>query len=329
MPASLNRARGSLSSRGSRIWTATSQVNSPASTFPCTSSRSGLMIFSRSRAGCSAPRFTKIWIKGRPGRARSFTGWMPRGVEPPHGITWIAEHLDGHLLLGAERRVHPHHRVVRGIIRDDGDRPSRAVSRIRLDNVPEDASRLVNSAGGAFRDAPSVIAEAVLPRLFRRLSIDNRQQIFNGHRAGELNPDSAPRVVALVGDRHLDGLPFRSVIIGTFREGWSLGRSPALQQDLAAQFDLRKLSLICASFRARKAAPVSRSIAVPAPARARGDPAGEPVEGYREAAVDVDGVPSQIGSTKPPSPAESHTAKRTQDLPFASNGIAKCFVPNG
>ena len=38
---------------------------------------------------------------------------------------------------------------------------------------------------------------------------------------------------------------------------------------------------------------------------------------------------TQTGCTNAPLPAESQTAKRTHDLPVASNGIAKCFVPNG
>src|SRR5580765_5951883 len=36
---------------------------------------------------------------------------------------------------------------------------------------------------------------------------------------------------------------------------------------------------------------------------------------------------SHTGCTNAPLPAVSHTAKRTHDLPVASNGIEKCFVP--
>src|SRR5206468_9977206 len=50
---------------------------------------------------------------------------------------------------------------------------------------------------------------------------------------------------------------------------------------------------------------------------------------HRDAVVGVTGAFSHVGSTNPPLPAESHTANRTHDLPLASNGMAKCFVPNG
>src|SRR5437867_13418479 len=50
---------------------------------------------------------------------------------------------------------------------------------------------------------------------------------------------------------------------------------------------------------------------------------------HRELVVWVALGDNHTGWTKPPLPAESHTANRTHALPVASNGIAKCFVPNG
>src|SRR5262249_59938527 len=54
-----------------------------------------------------------------------------------------------------------------------------------------------------------------------------------------------------------------------------------------------------------------------------------PSRGQRPFVVGVTFGVSQIGWTKAPLPAESQTANRTHALPAASNGIAKCFVPNG
>src|SRR5947199_4861432 len=53
------------------------------------------------------------------------------------------------------------------------------------------------------------------------------------------------------------------------------------------------------------------------------------VRAYRELVVCVTFGDSHTGCTNAPSPAESQTASRTHAFPAASNGIAKCFVPNG
>src|SRR5438132_7315186 len=50
---------------------------------------------------------------------------------------------------------------------------------------------------------------------------------------------------------------------------------------------------------------------------------------YLEPAVVVVLGANHTGWTNAPLPAESHTANRTHALPVASNGIARCLVPNG
>src|SRR6185503_16556882 len=51
---------------------------------------------------------------------------------------------------------------------------------------------------------------------------------------------------------------------------------------------------------------------------------------YLEPAVGAAfGGATHTGCTNAPLPAESQTANRTHALPVASNGIAKCLVPNG
>src|SRR5262245_63751612 len=49
---------------------------------------------------------------------------------------------------------------------------------------------------------------------------------------------------------------------------------------------------------------------------------------YRDPAVVVVLCDNHTGCTNAPLPAESHTAKRTHDLPVASNGIENFFEPN-
>src|SRR5262245_40678749 len=77
----------------------------------------------------------------------------------------------------------------------------------------------------------------------------------------------------------------------------------------------------------------SSSTSAAFPARRPGRPGAEEsprdADTHRDAVVDVTDGFNQTGSTKAPSPAESHTANRTHDLPLASNGIVKRFVPNG
>src|SRR6185295_1826139 len=50
---------------------------------------------------------------------------------------------------------------------------------------------------------------------------------------------------------------------------------------------------------------------------------------HRDPAVVVVLCDTHDGCANAPLPALSHTANRTHALPVASNGIAKCFVPNG
>ena len=63
--------------------------------------------------------------------------------------------------------------------------------------------------------------------------------------------------------------------------------------------------------------------------RPQADGSARAPRSHRDAVVGVTGAFSHVGSTNPPLPAESHTGNRTHDLPLASNGMAKCFVPNG